>query len=360
MRKGQVVMSSKAFVEYSLLEEMISDKLKPYVSRIDEEAFYAKDYLQALGQARFFEAEATEEESLVKRFALIEETAKTCMTTAFCIWCHLAAITYLSFTENIFLKKEVLPDLITGKLLSGTGLSNPLKSFAHLEKLHLKAEEVAGGYLISGSLPAVSNIGPHQAFAFVADQGKEEKIMGFVYCDTLGITLRERVGFIGVNGSATYSVTFDEVFIPEEQMISREVDDFIKKIRGYFLAYQIPLAFGLITASIEMMEKLEQKHQQNNINRFLPIQSDQLRKKYNQLRLQLSKAISQDVLDWNELTNLRLKSVYVTLEAVQAAMLHHGGGAYVKPSVTERRLREAYFLVNLTPTVKHLEALRHQ
>ena len=45
----------------------------------------------------------------------------------------------------------------------------------------------------------------------------------------------------------------------------------------------------------------------------------------------------------------------VDVEAVQASMLHNGSAGYLKDSAPSRRLREAYFYANLTPTVKHLE-----
>lgn len=351
-------MLTQSFVDHEQLATLINEELRPYVQRIDEDAYYAKHFIEQLGEEGFFTFDGSEAHLLLKRLAVIEETAKVCMTTAFCIWCHLAATIYLSYTENEALKRDVLPDLIKGRLLCGTALSNPLKSFARLEKLHLKAKRVTGGYTVSGSLPAVSNIGPHQAFAFIAEADDGQKIMGLVYCHGDGIRLHERIGFIGVNGSATYSAVLEDIFIPDEQIISTKVDAFIEQIRPQFLAYQIPLAIGVTEASIATMEKLERKHEENNINRHLPVQPASLQKKNNELRARLQKAVYDANLNWDQLVDLRLQSVYTTLEAVQAAMLHHGGGGYVQSSVTERKLREAYFLVNLTPTVKHLEAIK--
>lgn len=351
-------MLTKSLVDYDQLQELIDTELKPYVKRIDEESFYANPYIEKLGEADFFAPEKLEEHTLLKRFAIIEETAKVCMTTAFCVWCHLAATTYISHTKNEQLKKTVLPKLISGELLSGTGLSNPLKSFAQLESLHLQATKVSGGYVIHGSLPAISNIGKEQAFAFVAEVNESEKVMGFVYCNAKGVSLRQRTGFIGVNGSATYSCSFADVFIPNEQIITKDVDDFIEEVRTRFLAYQIPLAIGVTESSVHIMAKLQDKNELQNVNHYLPVQPEELQAKNNHIRSQLIEAISADTISWDQLTNIRLESVYLTLEAVQAAMLHHGGRAYVKSSVAERKLREAYFLVNLTPTVKHLEAIK--
>lgn len=99
---------------------------------------------------------------------LVEETAKVCMTTAFTIWCHLAALTYLRTCENAYLKNLLLPLLENGKVLGATGLSNPMKSYAGLESLRLKAERVSEGFVINGHLPSVSNLGQNHWFGIVA------------------------------------------------------------------------------------------------------------------------------------------------------------------------------------------------
>ena len=54
---------------------------------------------------------------------------------------------------------------------------------------------------------------------------------------------------------------------------------------------------------------------------------------------------------------LRRQSVYDTLDAVQANMIHNGASGYVEGSVPYRKLREAYFFANLTPTVRQLEKM---
>ena len=43
-----------------------------------------------------------------------------------------------------------------------------MKFYAGLEKLQLTAKTVQGGYLVSGVLPSVSNLGEDHWFGFVA------------------------------------------------------------------------------------------------------------------------------------------------------------------------------------------------
>ena len=79
-----------------------------------------------------------------------------------------------------------------------------MKYYSGLEKLHLSGQKVEGGYRINGILPAVSNLGNRHYFGAIAAIDDTE-VMVLVSTQTEGLTLKEKVGFIGVNGSATYT-----------------------------------------------------------------------------------------------------------------------------------------------------------
>ena len=342
--------------EVALLENIINEELKPYVKRIDAEAYYAENYLRKLGEAGFLSSEnKSKKDTIMDEMYLVEETAKICMTTAFCLWCHLAALTYVRNTKNEKLKNELLPALESGEILAGTGLSNPMKFYAGLEKLHLSAKKVEGGYLVSGVLPSVSNLGKGHSFGFVAGLNDTEQIMGIVSCDVEGLQLKEKVDYLAINGSATYACSFKDVFIPNENILSEDAGAFIEVIRPAFLLYQIPLGLGVTQASIESIEKVCQR--QNGCNQYLKNRPEDLRQEEEKIQAKIQSLFEQEHVSFKEIAAIRLQSAYLTLEAVQASMLHNGSAGYLQNCAPSRRLREAYFYANLTPTIKHLEKL---
>lgn len=342
-------------VEAVVLQALIDEKLKPFVKKIDEEAYYAEEYLFALGKAGFFQSSQKDEQStLLDELTIVQETAKVCMTTAFCLWCHLAALTYIRKTSNSGLRAAVLPLLEDGELLGATGLSNPMKFYAGLEKLHLSAERVDGGYLLNGVLPAVSNLADNHWFGAIACyEGKE--VMLFVNTNNSAITLKEKVHFLGVNGSATYSCKFDQVFVADEYVVAHDASIFVDTIRPTFVLYQIPLGFGVLEACIEGIEKVKAK--QNGCNDYLQVQADELAKELQQLQEALQSIVLAGGTYLYAICQLRLQTVYATLAAVQANMLHNGSAGYIVGSAPSRKLREAYFFANLTPTVRQLEKM---
>jgi alkylation response protein AidB-like acyl-CoA dehydrogenase len=351
---GVAEMKTMIKRDLTILKNIINEELKPYVKKIDAEAFYAENYLRKLGEADLFSSvDKSEKETILDEMYLVEETAKICMTTAFCLWCHLAALTYVRNTKNDRLKEQLLPALEKGEILAGTGLSNPMKFYAGLEKLHLSAKKVEGGYRISGVLPSVSNIGKGHWFGFVAGLENTEQIMGIVSCDVEGLQLKEKVDYLAINGSATYACSFQDVFIPEENILSEDAESYIEVIRPAFLLYQIPLGLGVTQASVESIEKVCQK--QNGCNQFLKQTPEQLQLAEEGIQAKIQALFDREHVSWKEIAAIRLETAYITLDAVQASMLHNGSAGYLKNCAPSRRLREAYFFANLTPTIKHLE-----
>lgn len=340
------------------LKDLLDEKLKPLVRQVDQEAVYPKEVLLEIGKSGLLSSEGkTAKETCANEVEVVKQVSRYCMTTGFNLWCHLAALTYLRHTENTGLKARLLPQLENGETLGGTGLSNPMKYYAGMEKLHLKAEKEDGGYVISGALPAVSNLGHGHWFGVIAETDEGGRIMALISCEEPGLTLKEKVSYLGLNGSATFSCIFKDVFIPDGQILSEDADAFVKKIRPYFVAYQVPLGLGVTGAAVDSMTKQDNK--QGGCNSYLPVQPEDIRDHLASVESDFAAVFSESAgdLTWEGMLPVRKACAYLTLEAVNTAMLHAGGAAYLKNSPDSRRLRETYFFLNLTPTVKHLEKM---
>ncbi|WP_147804405.1 acyl-CoA/acyl-ACP dehydrogenase [Alkalicoccus halolimnae] len=337
------------------LDTLLQKDLKPLVRSIDEKAYYPKEFLLEIGKNGFLSSEGiTVAEAARQEVNVVQNVSSYCMTTGFNLWCHMAALTYVRHTENQSLKDRFLPALENGELLGATGLSNPMKYYAGLEKLHLKAERVNGGYTLKGALPAVSNLGEDHWFGAVAEVDSDKRIMAFVSCSQENLELKEKVSYLGLNGSATYACRFDHVFVPDEQILAEDADSFIQKIRPYFVTYQVPVGLGVVEASIKSVRRCAAK--QGGVNELLPVQADDLQDRFDAVQQEFTELLEAGVT-WKGILSVRRTAAYLTMEAVHAAMMHAGGAAYLQTSADGRRLREAYFFMNLTPTVKHLEKM---
>lgn len=341
----------------TILSDLLIQQLKPLVRKIDCQAYYPRDFLLQLGKNGLYRSEGlTESEMLTRDVQIVEKVAEVCMTTGFNLWCHLAALTYIRHSDNAYLKQEILPRLEQGETLGATGLSNPMKYYAGLETLHLQAEETETGYVINGTLPAVSNLGEGHWFGVIASVNDQKRIMALISCEAAGLTLQEKPEFLALNGTATYACVFKDVEIPKQWIISENSDQFCDIIRPTFILYQIPLGVGVTEAAIRSIDKVEKR--QNGCNQYLAVQSNELQEEVNKIRQDMLALACATPLHIGSIIETRYQAVQLTLKATQAEMIHNGSPGYLQKSDPSRRLRETYFFANLTPTVKQLEKMR--
>lgn len=341
------------------VNELLGAQLQPMVRSIDADGVYPKSVIKELFRSRAYSPGKTEENGCLEALHLIEKVSEVCGSTGFTVWCHTAAMHYIRNGESDFLKSEVLPLLKNGTLLGGTGLSNPMKYYAGLEPLRLKAEPAAEGYHISGALPFISNLGTDHWFGIIAEVNPSKRIMALIPCHADRLTMEIRENFLGLNGTATYSCKFDNVQVSEKLILSSDADQFVKKIRPGFILSQIGLSLGLTRASIDCMKRL--KNKQNGANRYLPVQPEDLEKRWTDIRqsaYRLAQTPDNPAQHWEQqVLRTRLDAAYLALDAAQAEFLHCGGTGYIRLCDTSRRLRESHFIAVVTPAIKHIEKM---
>ncbi|MDI3328805.1 MAG: acyl-CoA dehydrogenase family protein [Alicyclobacillaceae bacterium] len=342
-----------------VLRDILERELRPRVRAIDVDGEYPLPVLREMGKAGLFENPGlTRRRWYEHHLRLIEETAVVCGTTAFALWCHLAALTYVREGESPYLRDQVLPRLERGAAVGGTGLSNPMKFYAGMEPLRLRATAEGDGYRIDGTLPFVSNLGKGHWFGIVAQTDEGRRIVAFVPCDTEGLYLTERRCFMGLNGTATYQCRFDGVRIPTDYVLSQDADTFVREVRPIFVLSQCGMVFGLVRSAVEAMRGTLGK--QGGANRYLRIQPEELEDRLIDLRRRAYGLFDEPWEDpgfFQNVLRIRLEGAYLALTAAEAGLLHSGAAGYVRGSDPCRRLREAYFVALVTPAVKQLEKM---
>ena len=141
--------------------ELVKTKLKPLVDDIDRKGYYPEAFMRELGTIGGYASVGTQEEGgnglgLAAQITVLREISKECGATSFSAWCQAACAWYLHQAPNQAVKDKYLADILQGKVLAGTGMSNTVKHLAGIEKHNLQAERVEGGYTVNGALPWVS------------------------------------------------------------------------------------------------------------------------------------------------------------------------------------------------------------
>jgi alkylation response protein AidB-like acyl-CoA dehydrogenase len=286
------------------------------------------------------------------------EVAAHCMSTAFCTWCQDACGWYLENTDNTALRDRLQPGIADGSMLGGTGLSNPIKALSGIEGFALRATRTAGGYIVTGVLPWVSNLGDGHWFGTIFQDAADpsHRLMAMVQCGQPGVEIRQNVKFSTLEGTGTYSVRFRRAFIADDLLLADPLGDMVARIRPGFVLLQTGMGLGVIRASIDAMQQADRT--QEHTNRFLPRRPPYFEASLAELRSEITRlaATPRDGSPGyvRAVLQLRRSVGELTLQATEAAMLHTGARAFIAGSPVQRRLREGYFVAMITPSIRHL------
>lgn len=286
------------------------------------------------------------------------EVSRVCGSTGFMMWCQAVCGLYLQASGNPALTGAVLEDHVQGRRLGGTGLSNPMKSFAQIESLLLKARPVDGGYRVSGTLPWVSNLGPDHYFGAIAaiEDAEGQELMFLLRCDAPGVTLRPCPGFSGMEGTGTYAVQLQDLWVGEADIVAMPARPFIARIRAAFVMLQCGMAVGITQGAIDSMWAVE--GQLGHVNRFLDERPADLQAELDALTARVM-TLAQTPYDGRneffvDVLDARAHGAELCLRAAQSALLHQGARGYLLSSEVQRRVRESHFVAIVTPALKHL------
>ena len=350
-----------------MIEDVINQTLKPLTIDIDH-GKYTTEVLAELGKAGAYrDLSPTVTEGELDLFKTIENMAmvsEECMSTGFMMWAHAVCCWYIENSENPWLKENVLPKLISGEAFGATSLSNPMKYFAGIEPLKLNAVETDDGYIINGTLPWVSNLAPESSehffgsvFHVVNEQGERLRdVMAIIPCDLEGFSLKQQVEFVGMEGTGTYAMFFKNAFLPKKYLLADPVQPYLQKIKSGFVLLQTGMAAGVIQGMINDMHKSNLSL--SVINQYLDNKPEELQEELEDA-LALIKELADNIYTpgddfFRSVLEARLLGAEITKRAADSVMQHAGAKGYIVDATAQRKWREAYFVILVTPSIKHL------
>ncbi|MDT4837241.1 hypothetical protein FQZ97_709660 [compost metagenome] len=325
---------------------------------IDEGA-YPIDLIQQLAKMGAMSAhidQPGQPGNYVTAILAMAEVGKVCGASSFLMWQQAVSALYLFGSENPAMNGERLQRHLAGEIIGATGMSNPMKGFAGIEKILLKATPVEGGYLINGTLPWVSNLAPEHSLGTVATVEGAPEIMFMLPCNAPGVTLKHCPKFSGMEGTATFAVQCKDVFIGASEMLANPCLPYLKRIRGAFLLLQCGIAAGIIQGAIDSMWKVED--QLGHVNQYLEDRPAELQAEFDALVARIMK-LAETPFDTStdyfiDVLDARAHGAELCLRAANSALMHQGARGYLMSSEVQRRVREAQFVAIVTPAIKHL------
>ena len=328
-------------------------QLAPLVSAVDEEGFYPEAFLRGLGPLGGFVGH----EDLARQIQVTTQIGSQCGATAFLVWCQSTCAWYLRHAPNEAARERYLAPIARAELLAGTGMSNLVKHLAGIERINLVARRDGDGYVVNGTLPWVSNVGPGHLAMVAAAVEDEGYAMLAARCGAEGLALLPCPRFSGLEGTRTRSLRFADYRADAQHVLAhpQQFAAFIRRIKPGFLLGQAGIGFGIVQGSLRDIRAASAGRA--HVNVFLDHQGPGLAEELAALQARaegLAKAAQGGNGPILEVLKVRACTSELALKATQSAALHAGAKGYLMRHPAQRRLREALFVAIVTPALKHL------
>lgn len=270
--------------EQLMLREMIKDftnnEIKPVAAKIDEDEKIPDDLMKKIGELGILGVAFPEEYGgggfgEVGYCITQEEIARGCMSTATVIGAHQsigANTIYLGGTEEQ--KQKYLVPLASGEKLGAFCLTEA-QAGSDSFNLRTKAEMNGSDWVLNGEKLWITN-GATADIASVYARTPKGITAFIVETDTPGFIAGPPEKKMGIKGSSTNAITFDNVKIPEENLLGKDGRGFLLAMKTLD-AGRLGLGAACVGSAKELLEMStnfakEREQFDQSINKFQAIQ----------------------------------------------------------------------------------------
>ncbi|MCF8260843.1 MAG: acyl-CoA dehydrogenase family protein [Melioribacteraceae bacterium] len=270
--------------EQNMLREMVKDftnnEIKPIASKIDENEKIPEDLIKKLGELGVMGVSFPEEYGgggfgELGYCICQEEIARGCMSTATFIGAHQSIgsnAIYIGGTEAQ--RKKYLEPLATGEKIAAFCLTEA-QAGSDSFNVKTKAEKNGDHWIINGEKLWITNGGIADTVSVFTRS--EKGITAFIVeTGWDGFSAGPPEKKMGIKGSMTNPITFDNVKVPEENLLGREGRGFLLAMKTLD-AGRLGLGAACLGASKELLElsanySKQRKQFDQNISNFQAVQ----------------------------------------------------------------------------------------
>ncbi len=348
-----------------LFEQMIKDfaenEVKPLAQEIDEQERFPSETVAKMAKLGLFGIIIPREyggagAGYREYIYAVEELSKHCGTTGVILSAHtsLCAAPILEHgTEEQKLK--YLPDLATGRKLGAFGLTEP-NAGTDAGNQQTVAVEMEDHWLLNGTKLFITNAGKAETYVVIAGTGRNAKggleMSAFIVEKGWeGFSFGKHEKKMGIRGSATCELIFENVKVPKENLLGKRGDGFkiaMKTLDGGRIgiaAQALGIAEGALDTTVAYVKSRKQFGRP--ISAF---QNTQFQLADMATKCAAARALVYIAADAKEakLPTLSVNAAQAKLFASETAMevttkavQLHGGYGYTREYPVERMMRDA-------------------
>lgn len=348
-----------------LFKQMITtfaqNEVKPLAAEVDEEERFPVETVEKMGKAGILginiptQYGGTGADQIMYTTA-VEELSKVCGTTGVILSAHasLGVSPILEFgTEEQ--KQKYLPKMATGEWLGAFGLTEAgAGTDAAGQQTVAILDETTNEWILNGSKIFITNAGYAHVYIVMAMTDKSQGLKGIsafiVEKDTPGFSIGKKEKKLGIRGSATCELIFEDCRIPKENLLGAVGRGFkiammtLDGGRIGIAAQALGIAEGALEETIKYVS--ERKQFGKSIGKFqnTQFQIADMYSKVEAAKLLVFKAAwkKQSKQSYSlEAATAKLFAAEAAMEVTTKAVQLHGGYGYTREYPVERMMRDA-------------------
>nr|QBR94626.1 acyl-CoA dehydrogenase [Thermobifida fusca YX] len=220
--------------EHEALREAIrsvaEDKIAPHAADVDEQSRFPQEAYEALRASDFHAPHVAEEYGGVGADALatcivIEEIARVCASSSLIPAVNKLGSMPLILSGSDEVKQRYLPELASGEAMFSYGLSER-EAGSDTASMRTRAVRDGDDWILNGQKSWITNAGISKYYTVMAvtdpDGPRGRNISAFVvHIDDPGFSFGEPERKLGIKGSPTRELIFDNVRIPGDRLVGK-------------------------------------------------------------------------------------------------------------------------------------------
>ena len=356
-------LSKKHEMARTLFKEFAEKEVKPLAQDVDENEQFPVETVAKMAKAGFLGIPVPKEYGgqgcdPLTYVMCVEELSKVCGTTGVIVSAHTSlCIDPIQTFGTEEQKKKYIPDLASGKKLGAFGLTEP-GAGTDAQGQQTKAVLDGDEWVLNGSKCFITNGSYADVYIVIAVTGVVEKrgrkmkeISAFIVeKGTPGFTFGTKEKKMGIRGSATYELIFEDCRIPKENLLGKQGKGFgiamhtLDGGRIGIASQALGLAEGALERTIEYVK--ERKQFGRSIGQFqnTQFQLADMATKVEAAQLLVYKAAMAKATQKTysvEAAKAKLYAAEVAMEVTTKAVQLHGGYGYTREYEVERMMRDA-------------------
>jgi len=251
------------------IRELAKEKIEPKAAEIDEKGEFPWEMVELLKEndilgLPFAEEYGGQGADLLTLCIAIEEIAKVCVNTSLILGCQELGSTPIKLAGSEEQKKKYLPDLAAGNKLAAFGLTEP-EAGSDAASMKTRAVKKGDKYILNGTKCFITNGGIAETYSVFAMTDPEKGVRGIsafiVEKGFPGFNFGKKENKMGIRGSVTRELLFEDCEVPAENLLGGEGQGFkiammtLDRTRSSIGAQGLGIASGALEYTINYMKE---------------------------------------------------------------------------------------------------------